>query len=349
MRIVVTGASGNVGTAVLRALSAEPRVTSIVGLARRRPETAPPDKAEWVTADVVDADLAPLFAGADAVVHLAWLIQPGRDRAATYRVNVEGSRRVFEAAAAVGAAIVHASSVGAYGPGPKDRGVDETWPATGVRSAFYARDKADCEALLDALEAEHPELRVVRLRPGLIFQRSAATEIRRLFIGPLLPRWLVDPRLIPVVPAVKRLAVQAVHSDDVADAYRRAVVEDVRGPFNVAAEPVLDPPAIARVLGARTVPASARVLRALAALAFRARLTPTEPGWLDLALGTPLMDTTRAREVLGWTPRHSAEEALLELLTGLREGATGITPPLSDEAGGPGRVREFATGIGARN
>ncbi|MCV4784716.1 hypothetical protein OFM36_35330, partial [Escherichia coli] len=83
--------------------------------------------------------------------------------------------------------------------------------------------------------------RVVRLRPGLIFQRQAATEIRRLFVGPFLPPFLADRRAIPVVPRVKDLVFQAVHADDVAQAYRLAVVRDVRGAFNIAAEPVLDP------------------------------------------------------------------------------------------------------------
>src|SRR5204862_2475306 len=108
-----------------------------------------------------------LFEGADAVVHLAWLIQPARDRELTRRVNVDGSVRVFHAAADAGVpALVHASSVGIYAPAPKDRAVDESWPATGVSTSFYARDKAACEQALDALEAERPGLRIARLRPG---------------------------------------------------------------------------------------------------------------------------------------------------------------------------------------
>jgi nucleoside-diphosphate-sugar epimerase len=347
MRVVVIGATGNVGTALLRALAGEDAVTEVVGIARRIPAAAAP-KTAWAQADVSADDLEPLLRGADCVVHLAWLIQPSRDESVTYAANVNGSSRVFDAAARAGVpAVVYASSVGAYGPGPKDRFVDESWPATGVRSAFYARDKADCEALLDALEAEHPELRVVRLRPGLIFQRSAATEIRRLFIGPFLPRWLVDPRLIPVVPAVQRLAVQAVHADDVADAYRRAIVSpDAHGAFNVAADPPLDGDVAARLVGARPVDVPARVLRGLAALTWRLRLQPADPGWVDMGLAVPLMSTARAREELGWTPRRSAGDALLELMDGLRDGAGHPTPPLDPSTSGPLRVREILTGVG---
>ncbi len=144
-RVVVTGATGNVGTSVLRALSADPAVDEIVGLARRLPQIEFP-RTRFVAADVAHDDLVSRFRGADAVVHLAWLIQPSRDRALTRLVNLDGSRRVFEAAAAAGVpALVHASSVGAYSPGPKDRRVDESWPTGGVRTSFYSRDKADVE------------------------------------------------------------------------------------------------------------------------------------------------------------------------------------------------------------
>jgi nucleoside-diphosphate-sugar epimerase len=217
-----------------------------------------------------------------------------------------------------------------------------------VQTLFYSRHKAECERMLDVLEREHPQLRVVRLRPGLIFKREAATEIRRLFAGPLLPSPLVRPELIPVVPDVPRLRVQAVHSLDVGHAYRLAATTDVRGAFNVAADPVVDPDMLAEVLGARKVPLQGRVLRGLADASWRLRLQPSPPGWIDLALGVPLMDTTRARTELGWEPKRTATEALLELLEGLRDGADFPTPPLAGESGGPLRIRELATGIGAR-
>ena len=123
MRVVVTGATGNVGTAVVRALVADERVERVVGISRRAPRWTPA-KTEWAQADVARDDLRPLFDGADAVIHLAWLIQPSRDDAELERVNVAGSRRVFEAAAGAGVgALVHASSIGVYSEGPKDHAV----------------------------------------------------------------------------------------------------------------------------------------------------------------------------------------------------------------------------------
>jgi UDP-glucose 4-epimerase len=349
MRVVVVGASGNVGTSVLRSLAAEPAVDSVLGVARRVPTGSFP-KTEWRQADIAQSPLRPLFQDADAVVHLAWLIQPGRDKQQLHEVNVEGSARVFRAAAAAGVPrLVYASSIGAYAPGPKDRGVDESWPTTGIQSSFYARHKAEVERLLDRFEAEHPRTRVVRLRPGLIFKREAASGIRRLFAGPFLPNFLVQRQLIPVVPAHDRLVFQAVHSYDVGEAYRLAIVnDDAHGPFNIAADPVLDPDELARALDARTVRVPSALLRGGAALTYRLRLQPSEPGWVDMALAVPVMDTTRARTELGWTPERSSTEALLDLLQGMHEGAGLDTPPLEPGGAGPLRAREFATGVGRR-
>jgi UDP-glucose 4-epimerase len=349
MRVVIVGASGNAGTSVLRSLAAEPAVDSVLGIARRVPKGSFP-KTEWRAADVASSALRPLFEGADAVIHLAWLIQPGRDERVLRSVNVDGSARVFSAAAAAGVrTLVYASSVGAYAPGPKERAVDESWPTTGIRSSFYARHKAEVERLLDRFEHEHGELRVVRLRPGLIFKREAASGIRRLFAGPLLPNALVRRRLIPVIPAHPRLVFQAVHSYDVGEAYRLAVVNDgASGAFNVAAEPVLDPDELARAFGARKLPVHGGLLRRAASLSYMLRLQPSEPGWLDMGLAVPVMDTTRARTELGWRPERSATNALLDLLKGIQEGAGLDTPPLEPGGAGPLRAREFLTGVGAR-
>jgi nucleoside-diphosphate-sugar epimerase len=329
MRVVVTGATGNVGTSLLRRLSADPEVTSIVGLARRAPDLDMA-KVEWVAADVSRDDLGPAFEGADVVVHLAWLIQPSHRLDVLEATNVAGSKRVFDAAASAGAgALVYASSVGAYSIGPKHTRVDEGWPTEGIGASFYSRHKAATERLLDAFEQDHPDVRVVRLRPALIFKREAASGIRRLFLGHLLPPQLLKPSRIPVVPRTERLVFQAVHTEDVAEAYRLAVLGSARGPFNIAAEPVLDPDQLGRILGARPVPVPAPLLRALADLSWRAHLQPTEPGWVDLAVGTPIMDITRARNELGWAPTRTSGDALRDLLEGFADRAAGPTPALA--------------------
>lgn len=347
MRVVVIGASGNIGTSVLDALSRDEEVSSILAISRR---AAPaPGRIEWRERDVVRDDIHADLEGADAVISLSWLIQPSRDLERVRAVNVDGSRAVFEAAATAGVrSLLYASSVGAYSPGPKDRAVDEAWPTDGIERSFYSRHKAEVERVLDDVEVRHPELRVVRMRPGLVFKHEAASEIRRYFAGPLLPGFLLRPSLIAVVPKTSRLRFQLVHSLDVGEAFRLALHTRVRGAFNLAADPVLDGDELGRILGARPVPIHPGALRAAADVSWRLHLQPSPPGWIDLALGVPTMDTSRARTELGWSPRHSAEETLLELLAGMRQRGGDDTPPLDPSAGGRLRSEEILTGVGAR-
>lgn len=235
MRVLVVGASGNVGSALLPVLVDD--VDEVVAMARLVPgETSP--AVRWVAADLLDADLGRLLEGIDVVVHLAWLIQPSRRPERTWSVNITGTDRLLEAVAASGTqSLVYASSVGAYSPRGSDERVDESWPTHGVATSRYSREKAYIERMLDRFEAEHPDRRVVRLRPGLTFQRRAASEIRRLFLGSLFPDPLARGDRVPVFPVVEGLRFQVVHAGDVADAYRRAVVGQARGAFNLAADP----------------------------------------------------------------------------------------------------------------
>ena len=330
MRVVVTGATGNVGTSVLRALGGDDAVTSIVGIARRRPSSSFA-KTEFVSADITSDKLVPHFRDADCVIHLAWLIQPSHDQKELRRTNVDGSQRVFDAVAAAEAPrLVVASSVGAYSPRRDDRPVDESWPREGIPASWYSRHKAEVERRLDRLEQRHPGLGVVRLRPAITTKRESASEQRRLFAGPLLPRWLLRPGWIPFVPDVPGLALQLVHADDVGDAYRRAVTSEALGAFNVAADPVLDPAGMARALGTRTLKVPERLLRGAARASWLARLQPTSPDWVDLALGAPVLDSSRARSELGWSPAHAPEATLREVVEGIREAAGGPTPPLQN-------------------
>jgi len=333
MRVVVTGATGNVGTSLLAALAREPLVRQVIGIARRAPE-ATFAKARFVQADVGRDALDPYLVRADAVVHLAWKIHSSHEPAELWQTNVEGSRRVFEAALRAEVPhLIYASSAGAYSPGPKDRLVDETWPTAGVESSHYSRQKAAVERLLDEIEDAHPSLRVVRLRPALIFKRAAASHLRALFLGSLVPRFVFDQRYLRLVPDHPALRLQVVHAADVADAYRRALLSQVRGAFNVAADPVLDSKLLAELLDGRRVRVSPRLLRGLARAGFLLRLQPAEPGWIDLAFRSPLLDCSRIRSELDWAPRRSAQHTLLEVLDGLREGADFATPPLESHGG----------------
>lgn len=331
LRVVVVGATGNVGTSVVQACADSPAVTSVLGLARRVPQWRPA-KTTWAAVDVEPdgPDLVPLFTGAAAVIHLAWKFQPTHHPAQTWQTNVLGSVRVFDAVAeAAVPALVHASSVGAYSPGPKDRKVDESWPTHGWPQAAYTREKAYLERVLDAFEQAHPDVRVVRMRPAFLFKRTSASEQRRIFAGRLLPGRLIRPGLIPAVPDLPGLTFQALHTDDAAAAYLAAATRPVRGAFNLAADPPLDADVLAGILHARRLPMPSAPVRAALAAAWRLHLAPASPDLFDAVLRLPLLDSSRARTELGWQPAYTAVEAVEEFLTGLREGAGMATAPLA--------------------
>jgi len=363
MRIVIVGASGNMGTALLHRLAGEPAVTAVTGVARRLPDrtVAPYADVDWVSCDVGTeasaAKLGSIFSGADVVVHLAWVILGSHDEALQWRINVDGSRRVFIAARDAGVAhLVYASSVGVYaadnaavdnaaadGAPPVRR--PESWPLTGVPSCMYSKQKAAVEALLDETTAGTPMV-VTRLRPGLIFQGGAGAQIARYFLGPFVPTTLLRVVKLPVVPLPRGLRMQAVHADDVADAYARVILRRAAGAFNIAGEPILDTAVLAAAFGGRPLPVNPLVFRLAAAATWRARLQPTEPGWIDLAMRSPLLATDRARELLDWRPQHPTTDALAELIAGMGHGSGTPSPAMRPRDGAIGRLARLRSAVG---
>jgi nucleoside-diphosphate-sugar epimerase len=252
-------------------------------------------------------------------------------------------------------ALIYASSIGAYSAGPKDRPVDENWPTDGIPTSTYARHKAEVERMLDAVERRDPRPRIVRFRPGLVFQREAASEIARYFLGPYIPLSALRRRFIPVIPAFDRLVFQVVHADDLGRAMAMAVTDSsAQGAYNIAADPVLDARRLAATLHAKTVPVPLAALRGAADLAFRGRLIPIDAGWVDMAAAVPVMSTERVKTDLGWQPRITSEQALLDLLAGMSEGRGAPTDPLAPAPSVAGRVAEAVRatvegGPGSRN
>lgn len=347
LKVVVIGATGNVGTSVVEALGHESSVAEIVGVARRRADWNPPH-TRLLTADAAHDDMNRVVRGADAVVHLAWLFQPTHHPETTWSNNVLGAIRVFEAVAAERVPVlVCASSVAAYSPGPSDREVDERWPTHGWPGAAYPREKAYLERWLDAYETRNPGVHVVRMRPAFIFKRESATAQRRLFMGPLLPRRIVASDRIPLVPLIDGLRAQVVHTEDAAAAYVSAVLTPVHGAFNLAAEPPVDGEFLTRFLGARGVRIAPAIARCAVSAMWHAHAVPASPGLFETVLRLPLMDCSRARNELNWTPRHSPQETLDEFLRGVHSGAGAPTPPLRPDTFRE-RMREFMTGIGQR-
>jgi UDP-glucose 4-epimerase len=333
MRIVVTGASGNIGTAVRRRLW-DVGGHEVVGIARRPPATATGDATDgttWIALDLADetseAALREAMADADAVVQLAWSFQPSHDPGYLWRASVGGTRRVLQAADSSGVRhIVHMSSSGAYSRRTSLHPVDESWPTSGIPTLPYSMQKAATERLLDAYESSGGRLAVTRIRPGLVGQRSAGSALLRYTTPAYVPAGTL--RHLPVVPLDPRLALPLVHSDDVADAVVRALLGRVTGAFHLTASPPVGPAEIARAFESRPLRFPIAPLRALAWATWHAHLQPVHPGWLDLALGVPMLDTARAENELGWVPSRTGPQVLDELVAGLVDAASDRTPAL---------------------
>lgn len=348
-RIVVTGASGNVGTALLRRLVGDGHDYDIVGVSRRPPpQEAVYARADWHQVDLaepgVEIQLHRIFRGAACVVHLAWGFQPTRNTRYLDAVAINGSSAVLSAAHnAKVPHLVHMSSVGAYAPGRYGERVDETWSTAGIRSSAYSRAKSAVEKMLDGYEDRNPDgVGITRMRPGFIGQRDAAMGLRRYILPAYVdPRWV---RWLRVLPLDRGLAIPMVHADDVADACVRAVERSALGPFNLAAEPPVHRGELAEALRAWPVHVPAAVLGLLADASWRTRLQPIDRGWLDLMFSVPLLDTQRARTVLDWSPRWRSTEVLADVIDGFLDTSGTPSPVLDSRSFAEAVARDASAG-----
>ena len=318
MRVAITGITGQFGKALARRLEGEPAITEVVGVARRPFDPAAEGfrKLVYRPGDIRDASLRETFAGCDVVVHLAFVIGGKRsDQEQRREINIGGSRNVFATAAEAGARkIVYASSVAAYGASPDNPElIGEDYPTRGTPGVAYSEEKAEIEAVLDLFEKEHPQIVVTRFRvstvagpgmPDMIYE-FLPPGARRL---PLFASWF--PRFFPNPIQGGRFLIQVVHEDDVAEAFRLGIVNDAGGAFNIAGEGVLGARDVAEILRARTIPVPLFGAKQLMDLAHRLRISSVPGEWIDLIRYPSLMDTTRAKTVLGWQPRYTSDAAL---------------------------------------
>jgi nucleoside-diphosphate-sugar epimerase len=327
LTVAVTGPTGTFGFGLMPRLQSEERVARIVGIARRPfdPTEHGWTKMEYRQGDVRDRDaLEQAFEGADVVVHLAFMITGTAGRDTIRQINVEGTLNAFRAAAAVGAKrFVYASSVAAYGfHSDNPVGMTEEWPVRPAAHLFYAQEKAELEQLLGEENERHPELDLYLLRPPIVLGPNAvgAKDVMPAPVAAVGKRLLELVARLPVpVPAVApETPVQFIHEDDVGQALLKCVVAaGPPGAYNIAADGILTGSDIARELGLAPVPIPGRVVRAAAGAAAALPKPPFAPpatDWVEAASHPAIMDTTKAREELGWRPRYSAVEALRETL-----------------------------------
>ena len=323
LTVAVTGPTGTFGFGLMPLLQTDDRVSRVVGIARRPfdPDEHGWTKMEYRRGDVRDEDaLRTAFAGADVVVHLAFLIVGGTPET-TRAINVEGTLNAFRAAAAAGAKrFVYASSVAAYGF-HKDNpvGMTEDWPVRPADRLFYAQEKAELEELLQQEAAAHPDLQLYLLRPPVVLGPHTVGG-KDVLPGPLAPlskhlqkgfRRLPVPLPIPVPD----LPLQFVHEDDVGSALLQCIVAaGPPGAYNIAGDGVLSAVDVAREFGFLPIPLPAGPTHAAARAASKLPFLPSFLEWVEAASHPAVMDTTRARTELGWTPRYSSLEALRDTI-----------------------------------
>ncbi|MGD0376583.1 MAG: NAD-dependent epimerase/dehydratase family protein [Streptosporangiaceae bacterium] len=321
LTVAVTGPTGAVGRAVIRALEQDDRVGRILGMARKPLEVAFLGwrKTTYRRGDVLDrAAVSELVADADVVIHLAYAILGSRRESA--RVNVTGSRNVFETALLAGqpSRLVFMSSVAAYGyhadnPVP----LTEDAEARGSPGHYYSAHKAECEALLAELTAGS-RMEAYVLRPCLVAGPDAMPLIRNLQQVPVLDRLpAVGRRLLARLPNLRPLVpdagvpIQLVHHDDVGTAVRAAALGDgPPGAYNLAAAGEVTMTDLAKVAGAHPVSVPHVLAVASSQLVNALPWVPAEVEWVHVVRYPMLMDTKRAHRDLSWKPRYTAREAL---------------------------------------
>ena len=318
LTVAVTGPTGTFGSALVPLLQENDRVARVIGIARRPFD---PGRHGWTKmtyrqGDVRDPEtLRKAFEDADVVVHLAFLITGNAPRQTTRAINVDGTLHTFRAAVAVGARrFVHASSVAAYGFGRDlPERIDEDWPVRPAARLFYAREKAELEGLLEAESARGgPELYV--LRPPIVVGPDAVGTNDLVPVG---RRLLGRPRRLPVplpVP-VPEHPLQLVHADDVGQALLLCVVgAGPPGAYNIAGDGVLTAADVAREFGALPLRFPPAATQWAARTAARLPFLPPVAEWVEAASQPVLVDSTRAKERLGWRPRYTGLEALRDSL-----------------------------------
>lgn len=330
LNVAVTGPTGEIGKPLLSELERRPEVGSVAGMARRPFDPAGEGwgKVAYRRGDILDRGaLAALFDGADVAVHLAFAIFGSREE--TRKVNLEGTRNVFEVAIKAGVSrLVYASSVAAYGFHPDNpQPLTEEVPPRGSESFYYSAQKAELEGLLDELLAGSGVDAYV-FRPCVVAGPRATMLIEQT-VGaaragdpvPLLRRGIERlPLVKPVLPD-PGMPIQLVHHDDVARAMAAAICgEGAPGAYNLAGEGEVGIADIAAELGWRSVPLPVPAVSAGAAVARRLAFASSRLEWAT-ALDTPvLMDSAKARRELGWQPRHDAAETLRETVAAARAG-----------------------------
>jgi len=328
LTVAVTGPTGTFGYGLVPHLQADDRIERVIGIARRPfdPGAEGWTKMTYRQGDVRDPDaLEEAFAGADVVIHLAFMITGNAPRETIRAINVEGTLNAFRAAAAAGAKrFVYASSVAAYGfHRDNPVGMDEDWPARPAAHLFYAQEKAEIERLLREESSAHPELDLYLLRPPVVLgpHTMGAKDVLPKPLAPIGRRLggLLGRMPVPLPVFAPKLPMQFIHEDDVGQAFLLcAVAAGPPGVYNITGDGILTADEVAKELGFTPLPVPGGAVQSLARSVAALPFAPPAAEWAEAASHPAIMDASRAKERLGWKPRYSSVEALRDTL---RHGA----------------------------
>ena len=339
LTVAVTGPTGSIGKAFIRALERTPGISRIIGMARSPVDTDELGwtKTEYRQGDILDpASVEDAVEGADVVVHLAFLIWGSQKE--TRSVNLEGSQNVFRAAFDAGAKrLIYTSSVAAYGFYDENPDLlTEEVPARGTDGHYYSAQKAELEQTLQQLAAGW-DTGVYVFRPCIVAGPTALDVIDKIpyvqlsekLPGPVKKLVGTIPLLRPVIPD-PGVPFQLVHEDDVAQALVAGVLgRGEPGIYNLAADKEITASDIAHALGWYTIPLPELAVDTTAKIISGFPLLPASASWVHAVRVPVLMDTTKARTQLGWRPRYDSLETLSETVAAAHD--VGLVP-------WPGRV-----------
>ncbi|MGI9021572.1 MAG: NAD-dependent epimerase/dehydratase family protein [Solirubrobacterales bacterium] len=333
LSVAVTGPTGEIGRAFIRALERSREIGEIRGMARSPfdPEAYGWRKTDYVRGDILDPRAVQSFiAGADVAVHLAFIIFG--DRSETRSINLEGSRNVFEATVASGCErFVYTSSVSAYGfHADNPQPLTEEVEPRGTEGFYYSAQKAELERTLDEV-LEGSDTKAWVFRPSIVGGPDSPALVNNMpylqaaeaLPGPLRRALDALPTPTPVLPDFGT-PLQLVHADDVATALRSAVLGRGKpGVYNLAAKGEVQIADVASALGWRSVKVPKAAIAATAQLLDRMPLAPARAEWLHALRIPVIMDTAKARRELRWRPKFDVAETLAETVAGAREETAG--------------------------
>ena len=302
MRYVITGGAGYIGSRLVDFLSRRSDTEKIVVCDIASPRGYVP-KTEFERLDVRDRDAVRATlerAKSDALVHLAFILNPSHDETLMYDIDVNGTHNVLEAAAAAGTQqVLVTSSAVAYGAFPDNPvPLTEEDPVRGVSAFSYARDKTESDRICQLWAAKYPERTMTIVRPCIVFGPNVNNYLVRL--------WTKQP--FAADPGTLDNDIQFAHEDDVVEAITELLVGGHGGAFNVAGDGLMTSRECAEMIGSPIRRMPVRAYRGLARAMWNIRLSEAPPGSVDFALYPWIVSNEKLKREIGWSPRYTTRE-----------------------------------------